>query len=389
MDRERKPDARRLLVVGHEAERTGATLFLLDLLRSMQERSRRLRFSVLLREGGDLTREFTALAPTYVQEELGSHRLRRQLANGALAEHASVDRLVADADVVLAHSIASHELLGRVAAPQVALFSYVHELGWETESNHFPVTLTNFNRQWFVAGSAVVRAYLWNRWGIRDRVLTLHNGIDVKRTAVDAAAVDRVHTRALAGATGEQKLFVTCGPLGWRKGGDLVPLLVRALIDASPQNAAPDFHYLWFGRLNDPMHAQVRYDLASLDLEAFVTILPRLPEPVKFFAAADVYLLTSREEPFSRSLLEVAASGRPAVAFEQGGVDELKPYYRGLRSVPYLDLAAFATSAWEAARDLGPSGFTAEGECHFDIQRVADELLTYLQLPPGGLANGI
>lgn len=71
------------------------------------------------------------------------------------------------------------------------------------------------------------------------------------------------------------------------------------------------------------------------ELPALRALAARLPEPQRvvftgprmdvesFYAAADIFLMTSRHESFGQAILEALASGLPTVAFSQGGVEQV------------------------------------------------------------------
>jgi glycosyltransferase involved in cell wall biosynthesis len=65
-------------------------------------------------------------------------------------------------------------------------------------------------------------------------------------------------------------------------------------------------------------------------------------KPVDYFAAADVFVLTSREDPHSLVCPEAAALERPTVCFEgAGGAPEFVEEDCGF-VVPYLDIMVMA-----------------------------------------------
>ncbi len=69
--------------------------------------------------------------------------------------------------------------------------------------------------------------------------------------------------------------------------------------------------------------------------------LPFQPDGADWLAAADVHLLTSREDPFPSVVLEAMSAGVPTVAFEEAGSipDLLREFAAGL-AVPLGDAAA-------------------------------------------------
>jgi hypothetical protein len=104
------------------------------------------------------------------------------------------------------------------------------------------------------------------------------------------------------------------------------------------------------------------------------------------YAAADVYALTSREDPFPSAVLEAMASGLPIVVFENsGGIVELVRNAGGI-SVPYLDVEAMARELASllcdsaAASEIGASMARSIGS-KFDFAHYCADVLA-LAVPP-------
>ena len=83
----------------------------------------------------------------------------------------------------------------------------------------------------------------------------------------------------------------------------------------------------------------------------------------------DVFTLTSREDPFPRVCMELAALEVPVVTFDNGGAVELVSSGCGF-VVPYLDVAAMADRVLELLGDatlrarLGAVGRTTVRDRH-------------------------
>jgi glycosyltransferase involved in cell wall biosynthesis len=84
------------------------------------------------------------------------------------------------------------------------------------------------------------------------------------------------------------------------------------------------------------------YDAAKLGLAKLVHFVPSVSDPYPYYSLFDIFALTSREEPFSVSMLEAAECGLPIVCFAgAGGAPELVGDDAGV-IVPYLDIDAMA-----------------------------------------------
>ena len=79
-------------------------------------------------------------------------------------------------------------------------------------------------------------------------------------------------------------------------------------------------YFLWVGGDMTNLHsAQILHDAAKLRLGDYFKVLGTVPNPLDFFAAFDVFVLLSREDPFPLVCLEAASLGKPFVCFDNAG----------------------------------------------------------------------
>jgi glycosyltransferase involved in cell wall biosynthesis len=84
------------------------------------------------------------------------------------------------------------------------------------------------------------------------------------------------------------------------------------------------------------------HDVRQAGLNGRVSFIGTRCNPVDYFAAFDVFLLPSREDPFPLVCLEAAAVSNPIICFDNaGGMPEFVGDDCGA-VVPYLDLNAMA-----------------------------------------------
>lgn len=131
-------------------------------------------------------------------------------------------------------------------------------------------------------------------------------------------------------------LFVACGRVDRRKGVDL-------FLDIAQQvtSVRPEARFMWMGGFTDEMPATwVRQTLAQRGLQSRVFFLGRVNEPTGLMAQAEAFMLTSRDDPMPKVLMEALALGRRCVSFRVCGVPELLGEYGTL--VPVEDTASYA-----------------------------------------------
>ena len=140
------------------------------------------------------------------------------------------------------------------------------------------------------------------------------------------------------------------GTVDWRKGPDL---FVQLATEVRRRTRHP-VHFVWVGGdLRSPDWERVRCDLERSGAD-HVTFIGVRSDPVPWFALADVFALTSREDPYPLVALESAALGKPIVTYRNGGLPELlsaagPEAARGI--VPYLDVGTFADRVMDLIDD--------------------------------------
>jgi glycosyltransferase involved in cell wall biosynthesis len=203
-------------------------------------------------------------------------------------------------------------------------------------------------------------------------------------------AAARCALRAELGLGPDTRIVLGCGVRHPRKGLDLFVQLaarVRARSTAPP-------HFLWLGGDELPTEFKlfVEHDIALLGLGASISLAAETADPERYFLAADVFALTSRDDPFPCVVHEAMACALPVVAFsDAGGAGEALSDDCGIM-VPYLDLDAMAR---HVAAIIGqPADFAAMGERaerrvrsqyrFADYARRVLEICTKLQAERGG-----
>lgn len=325
-----------ILFISHDGQRTGAPMVLLHLCRWMAQHHPR-PFEVVLCRGGDLEREFAALAPTTtigIGEDLrAGARLR------ALAERVAHG----DFSLIYANTIETAEVLDACPAPETPVLTHVHELDFrirqQTGLERFRLVCDRSDR--FIAVSGAVRRNLVDGHDLDPSAVELvYEFIDTSQWSLAQSRVDTLRTRL---GLPENALVVGgSGTLDWRKGPDLFVQIAGAL-ERSEQER--EVHWVWVGGdLEDEWArlGELRHDAARLGVGTRVHFVGEQANPSEWFAGFDLFLLTSREDPYPLVALEAAASGIPIVCFaDAGGAPEFVEQDCGA-VVPYLDVAAAA-----------------------------------------------
>lgn len=184
------------------------------------------------------------------------------------------------------------------------------------------------------------------------RSLVVGNGVDADRFS----PVSRQEARARFGLPEGARVMVTVGGLVERKG-------FHRVIDCLPEllGRHPDLHYLVVGggSPEGDMSAALRAQVARLGLAERVRFLgPTPPDDLRWpLSAADLFVLSTRNEGWANVILEAMACGLPVIATDVGGNAEVIADADLGLIVPFGDHAALVaaldqalTRKWDGAR---------------------------------------
>lgn len=334
-----------ILFVSHDATRTGAPIALLHFLRWFKRNSNR-PFSVLLSRGGELTADFEKLADTW---SINCGRWRREALRtrflmagglGAWPRHAEtreVQRFAARCSpaLVYVNSIASPGIIDMLA-PRVPILTHVHELETYFRTHPSgPLSCLLAQTSQLIACSNAVKENLTREHGVAPRrVETVHESIPVEQTRGDRTREQVLQELRIPS---DALLVVGSGTADWRKGPDLFIQLARVV-----SQRRPSVYFAWVGGGSLSELAQLEHDIRVAGLDDKIRLTGSVTAPADYFAAADIFTLTSREDPYPLVCLEAAALQKPIVCFAgAGGMPEFVEEDCGF-VVPYLDIMAMA-----------------------------------------------
>lgn len=354
-----------ILFVSHAANRSGAPLVLLELLRYLKRHTAH-RATVLCLRDGPLLDEFARVAQVLSSEaalvrlsKLGAARRRLNSFEGAALARfepsllglerlqsrqarAAARRFEGDFDLLYLNSLAAGDVLAGLEplARRVPVVTHVHELRWVADGLKSAFDLAKSRSDWFVAASDAVRVYLESRAVAPQKIAVVHEFVDFEALRTDRATA-RVELRAKARLAPDAWVVGGCGKLEWRKGADWwAPLIAQT----------PGAQFVWLGGQKGEFLRQMEFDLARFGVRERTHFLPPTTQTAPFFAGLDAFALPSREDPFPLVGIEAAAQGVPLACFAgAGGLSELVRDDAGIVA-PYGDVGAMARAlqSWRA-----------------------------------------
>lgn len=367
-----------ILFIGHDANRAGAQLVLLNLMRLLKTEGYSMR--LLLGEGGPLLDDYRAICPVTLWPSLRPHVVNA-LADKvlwklglwpAMRERQRVKHqqqmqaeLGLDAvDLVFVNTVTSSRWFCQLDIPtKTPVVTFVHELAMSvriyTQPNELARLLARTNR--LLAVSAFTARYYETAHGVDPTKITQFTLIDVPllERGIERAKASDV---ALAiNLPADAQIVGGCGNAEWRKGNDLFVTMARQVIGAP--NAAGlfpnDIHFVWVGIPPGPLRDDLLLDIDKAGLTGRVHLIAPTPNVLQYMRRFDVFMLCSREDPYPLVVFEAGLCNVPVVAFAgAGGSPELIGTDAGV-VVPYLDLDAMSRATLnlldqpEEARKMG------------------------------------
>jgi len=145
-----------------------------------------------------------------------------------------------------------------------------------------------------------------------EKITTVYAFIECQKTNTDP--LSRIPIRRDKRLPEEGFIIFGCGTTDWRKGPDLF----IEVADQANTLGLKDAYFFWIGSDTGELE-QLETKVRKLGLEARVFFLGEVQDVRSYFAAGDVFLLTSREDPFPLVCLEAADCGLPIVCFDKVG----------------------------------------------------------------------
>lgn len=366
----------RILFIGHEAERTGAPIVLLNYLQWLKKSKPQYEIDLLLLRGGDLEEEYRKVANVYllpsndnptVFERGILHLKKKAKIKTKLPPLAPFDRSYG---VVLGNTIVSLDYLKFFKQKGFHTICWLHELEYVVKlfSVEKFIELSVYADRFIVASKAVEN--MLRQFGIEKKTHLVYE-FSTAETEVNASVVTLENELDIP-----PNAFVVggSGTIEWRKGVDLFLQIASQVVARNE-----DIYFVWVG--GKPLHSdaeylQIQHDYNRLGLKNRLIFTGKLKNPHRIFAAMNVFALTSREDPFPLVCLEAASLGKPIICFENaGGMPEFVEEDAGAM-VPYADINAFCEKifyfynnraelqkAGQSAQKKINTSFSAEHSC--------------------------
>ena len=348
----------KILFIGHDANRAGAQLVLLNLMRLL--RAEGIGMRLLLGAGGPLLDDYRAICPVVLWPEPPRHvvdgltdkvlsklGLWQRLHDRQLRQQQQVVRAQVDldsVDLVLVNTVTSSRWFAQLGIPdRLPVVTFVHELALSVRIYTRPDELAYLLRRTshLLAVSKATARYYEQAHGFDPARILLFTLIDTPTLeAAVRQAREQPSPYVALGLPDDALIVGGCGNAEWRKGNDLFIALARQVIGRLRDQ---NIHFVWVGVPPGALRDDLLDDIRKAGLIDRVHLIPPTPEVLRYLSRFDVFVLCSREDPYPLVVFEAGLSEVPVVCFaDAGGAPELVETDGGF-VVPYLDLDAMSS----------------------------------------------
>lgn len=342
-----------LVVVSHDAYVHGAQLIALAIVRTLVERMGR-RVEVLLCGDGPLRAEFEKLGRVH---DFFSARATPQERTRIIH-----DLFAGGARIALCNTSVVGATAAQLKEAGFCVVALVHELPGLIDAHglHASARTIADCSDHVVFPAQVVRDRFVEMTGLApDRAVVRPQGIFAPNRYRGRRAEARAALRSQLGVEPETQIALGVGYADRRKGVDLFVDVGLKLLQTTP-----GFVLVWVGHGDATMMAAVHERLEGTGLERRFLFPGLVAKPDLYYAGADVFLMTSREDPFPMVVLEALDAEIPVVGFEDaGGFVEL--LRRGCGTlVSFGDTSAMAAAVTRLLADAGERTRVADAGRH-------------------------
>ena len=338
-----KSGDRKIIVIVHDLYRHGAQFLSLNFVSTLS-RAFGYEVTVIACGEGPLKPRFDVYGRVIqIGREMAGHPELKDILSGLRAD---------GFETAIVNSSASGWVIPDLAACGIDCVGLVHELPEIVREMDLAPGLEAMNRhaRHVIFASESVRdrtaeeilGETWARPVIQPQGLYKRDGI----VALDEKAAARAALIAQYGLPSDAKIIIGVGYGDARKGVDIFCRWAMAAAERDPS-----VFFIWVGQIAEDMQSACETILAATDsLRAHMIFAGFQHDTSTFYKGADLYALTSREDPFPSTPIEAMDAGVPTVMVTgTSGIEDLS----GTGAVTVLASAEADAAARDITRLLG------------------------------------
>ncbi len=322
-------DARKkILVVTHDCHPHGAQFLILETAKQLKKNG--LQVSILALSGGRLFDDFAAIGPIMNAEDVAHNDLHSFLSS--LRRAGYLDAITS--------TVVSGQLVPQLKTLGFRVLSLIHELPGvirEMRQEANALAIAEHADKIVFPAELVRKLYCEIAPVATEKVVIRPQGVLRKNPYKGRHKEAHQIICSKHNLPNNCRIVLSIGYADTRKGADLFVEIARQSLKTNT-----DLVFIWVGHADQNASNTAMQHIRSWGLQDKVLFVGFDRDPLAYYAAAAVYALPSREDPFPNVVLEAAEVGLPVVAFDgaSGACDFVLEH--GGRLARYLDVKDFA-----------------------------------------------
>lgn len=292
-------DKQKIMLIGHSGGKGGAETLLKNMIKEFVIQD--VNVVVLVRGNGPIIEEYKELAPTFVIDTL-------EKTSSYIEKLSKIGY-----DSAISNTITTGDLIGELHKNNIYSINLIHELpgvihtlkceeraeiiAKESDLVVFPSqfvmdkfeTIAKIKTKSMVKPQGLYMVY--DKFNTKESKKDIYTKFDIPK---------------------DNTLVINVGLGEKRKGFDI-------FIDVAEKLKDKNISFIWVGTLNEEMEKEYKEKINELDNFIMPGFINNKDEFMKYYDACDIFLLTSREDPFPSVVLEAFNAKRPVIAFKDAG----------------------------------------------------------------------
>jgi glycosyltransferase involved in cell wall biosynthesis len=337
---------KKILIISHDASRTGAPILLLHFLQALKKRNSTLEFDIIIFKEGPLISEFKQFGRVLVLDSLNLknnlisriiNKIKIALFGINIMKSTYKSKILKFAnhhyDSIFSNTITNGNILDIIKPKNVNVITYVHELENAISRFTTPQSLSY--------AKAYTTHYLVPSFAVQENLIKNHQVQEDKISRLPYYIPEVFVLQEKKNEIKETLLLGEClviggmGTCDWRKGTDV---FLQVLVQLKRHFKTVKHKFLWIGADKSSLdYKRLIYDATKAGVIDDLLMIDSVENSIDYLSIMDVFLLTSREDPYPLVVLEAAMQKKPIICFEgSGGAVEFIRTAEN-KVIPYLD----------------------------------------------------
>jgi len=327
------------LFISHDANAGGSQKVLFDLLKWFKVNTL-IDIKIICLSGGKLIKEFNKISKTLIFSEISTLTKEDQ-------KKKILDFCGGIPDLIYGNTVVSGQIYYLLSEFNIPILTHVHELqsAIDKYASNVIDDVIKFS-DYYIACSYSVKQNLEKSYKINPEKIFTGYSFIIPKNNTQETLNKKINLRQKFGIESEKFIVLGCGiGMPFRKGADL---FIETAVEIK-ERGLNNIQLYWIGdfdpQYSDPIYGEWNDYLKRIEqynLNDIVSFLGYIDNPKDWLEIGDVFLLTSREDPFPLVMLEAADAKLPIIFFnDTGGSSEFVTSDMGF-SVPYQDTKKMA-----------------------------------------------